>query len=279
MSGIQQGKTNADETELPPKPKDLTNWLIAHGMHWVTKKEISEILQIPEQHVPQTVANLRKQGKLFTPTPGAYVPIPPEYQSWGSPPATHFVHALMNHLDATYYVGFLSAAELIGVAHQRPQVFQVVTNRRIREHSFGRVCIRFLTSARATSRNIVKKNTPTGTINISSPETTVLDLITQPRHGAGLSNVVTVILEMFDENIIDLSTLFDVAQHYPAASAARIGYVLDTFSSANKDQLDQLAQECLHRKSITLLNPHQPRTGTTVKRWNIVVNERIEPDL
>ena len=38
--------------------------------------------------------------------------------------------------SAGYYVGLLSAAELFGAAHQRPQVFQVVVDKYLPDRAF-----------------------------------------------------------------------------------------------------------------------------------------------
>ena len=44
----------------------------------------------------------------------------PEFRSWGVVPASHFIGALMKHLGHDYYVGYLSATEVLGSAHQAP---------------------------------------------------------------------------------------------------------------------------------------------------------------
>jgi len=53
--------------------------------------------------------------------------IPLEYRSLGCLPASQLIPDLMKHLDIPYYVCLLSAAEFYGAAHQKPQVFQVMT--------------------------------------------------------------------------------------------------------------------------------------------------------
>ena len=66
------------------------------------------------------------------------MPIPAEYRSWRAVPASHFIDPMMRHLDHGYYVGYLSAAEVHGAAHQRPQVFQVITDARLNDRTFDR---------------------------------------------------------------------------------------------------------------------------------------------
>ena len=126
------------------------------------------------------------------------MPIPPEFRTWGAVPASHFIDPLMRYLGHDYYVGFLSAAEFHGAAHQRPQVFQVVTSGRLRDRAFGRVRIEFTTSSDTAARPVVERNTPTGTMRVASPEVTVLDLVAY-RRGGGISNVATVVGELVAE--------------------------------------------------------------------------------
>src|SRR5690606_31080603 len=140
-----------------------------------------------------------------SPTKGLYVVVPAEYRSWGAVPAAHFIDALMGHLGHEYYVALLSAAEVHGFAHQRPQVFQVMTPARLRDRSFGRVRIQFISETSMAGRRVDVVNTPTGTMRVSSVETTVLDLVAHPRKSGGLSNVATIVGELLDEGKIDVS--------------------------------------------------------------------------
>src|SRR3954467_14647415 len=78
------------------------------------------------------VRRLKAKGEIADPHRGFHVIVPPEYRRLGCLPADQFVPQLMKHLGETYYVALLSAAELHGAAHHRPQSFQVMvkTNRR-----------------------------------------------------------------------------------------------------------------------------------------------------
>ena len=116
-------------------PADLADELIAHGRHFATLEELAALLTVPKQQVPAIMQRLRVKRRFFSPTRGVYVPIPPEYRSWGAVPASHFIDPLMNHLGHPYYVGYLSAAEVYGAAHRRPQVFQVVSDVQVRSSS------------------------------------------------------------------------------------------------------------------------------------------------
>jgi predicted transcriptional regulator of viral defense system len=247
----------------------------------VTTEEISELLRIPRSHVSPSLQRWRQKGLLFSPTKGVYVPIPPEYRSWRTVPASHFIDPLMRHLGHDYYVCLLSAAEAHGFAHQRPQVFQVMTPARLRDRCFGRVRLSFITSSETGGRPAVKKNTPTGTMRLSTPEGTALDLVALPRRSGGLSNVATILGEMVQESALDISRLADLAARYPAAVAQRAGWLLEFAASEVSHDVDAeaLRKVAVSRSTPTPLASHGPRRGPVDERWNVIVNSSVEPDL
>jgi hypothetical protein len=85
-----------------------------------------------------------QKGKLNRIRGDFYALVPLEYQAAGSLPASWFIDALMKHLKLPYYCGLLTSAALLGVAHQQPMIFQVVTTKQIRPIKVGNLQIEFL---------------------------------------------------------------------------------------------------------------------------------------
>lgn len=262
------------------EPRELADWLLARGRSWVTTTEAATLLGVPEGHVAPTLARWRRRGQLFSPTKGLYVVVPPEYRSWGAIPASHFIDALMTHLGHDYYVALLSAAEVQGYAHQRPQVFQVMTPARLRDRAFGRVRLQFITDVSMAGRAADVVNTPTGTMRVSSIETTVLDLVACPRLSGGLSNVATIVGEMLEEQRIDVAHLAASVAGYPTSVVQRCGWLLEFMADRVQVDLDTdpLAEPVASRRAV-LLDPGGRRTGERDARWHVVVNGVPEPDL
>lgn len=257
------------------EPREMADWLLARGRHWVTTTEAAALLGIPAHHVAPSLAQSRRRGHLFSPTKGLYVAIPPEFRSWGVVPAAHFVDPMMRHLGHDYYVCLLSAAEVHGFAHQRPQVFQVMTPARLRDRAFGRVRIEFITSVRASDRPVDLVNTPTGTMRVSTREATVLDLVSFPNASGALFNVATIIGEMLTEKALDVRRLVEIATGYPASIVQRTGWLLDYMAErvdveVNTEPLLALASS---RTAPTSLDPGHGRSGTLDRRWNVTVAE------
>ena len=80
-----------------------------------------------EQIIKNELVRLCSNKTIANVYRGFYVIIPVHYVLRGSVPATYYIDQLMTYLSKPYYVCMLSAAELLGVAHQRPQQFSVMT--------------------------------------------------------------------------------------------------------------------------------------------------------
>ena len=260
-------------------PRELADWLIAQGRHFLSTTEAAGILGISTASVPASLERAREAGKLISVTKGGWVPVPAEYRSAGAPPPSHFIHQLMEHLGHPYYVGFLSAAAIHGASHQAPMVFQVVTQARLRERRIGRGRLQFIQRAAASERPRLQHNVPTGRIWVSTPEVTVFDLVDAPQNGAGLSNVATIIGDFLIDSSLDPAKLASVGAGYPAATAQRAGYVIDFMAGEVGAELDTAPLRELVVDSRYRLLSRSGEGGHHDPRWHVVVNTRIEHDL
>lgn len=261
-------------------PRHLPDWLLARGRNSFTTSEAAQLMGVPEHHVAASLASLRHRGQLFSPAKGLYVVVPPEFRSWKVVPASHFVDPMMRHLEHAYYVCLLSAAEIHGYAHQRPQVFQVMTSARLRDREFGRVRIEFFTSRHTQDRPIDEVNTPTGTMSVSTLEATLLDLVSFPNRSGGLFNIATVIGDVLDDDGLDVERLAEAAGGYPASVVQRTGWLVDYMASQLQVEVDTdpLTLVAARRPTPTPLDPSYGRSGTLDQRWNVIVAEYPEEE-
>lgn len=263
-------------------PRELAGWLIERGQHWIALAEAADLLGVSAASAVPMLARLRAKGELFSPNRGVYVPVPLEFRSWGALPATHFIDQYMRSFNHPYYVGLLSAAEILGVAHQHPQVFQVITTGRLQDRNFGRVRVQFVVSRHAAVRPTRQVNTPTGTIRVATPEVTALDLVGAPEHSGGISNVATVLREMVEEGIIDPVEVARTSSTYPIAVCQRTGWLLQQAAADAGVDIDMvpLHTSTATRKAPALLDPAVPRRGGVYDQaWNLIINVALEPDL
>ena len=261
------------------KADDLADGLLAHGRSAVTTTEAAEILGVPKDQVRVRLNAGVHAGRLFSPSRGLWVAIPPKYRTWGAPPAVEFLDQLMTHLGREYYVGWLSAAEIHGAAHQRPQTLQVAVDRPVQGRSFGRSRLRFTRQSRVSELPRQRHNVESGHVWVSSPDLTAVDLVDRPDLGGGLSNVATVLFELTETAALDPQRLAQLAGGFSATAVRRVGYLLDFVRApVETTALADLVQ-ALPLPRPALLDPRLPRRGIIDTRWDLVINTDVEPDL
>lgn len=259
------------------KPHRLPDSLSAEGISSFNVAEASRRTGLDRKRVYDALRRLVGAGEIFSPARGFYVIIPPKYRSWGAVPASWFVDPMMAHLDRSYYVGLLSAAEALGAAHQRPQAFQVLVDKYLPDRAFGRVRIQFVVNQHATLLPTVKLNTPTGTMRVSTPAVTALDLVSRPLDGGGLDNVATVLIELNEEGLLAEPDLVALAADYSAGSTRRLGYLLERYCDLELASLHAKAEPA--GREPAPLDPSGPRRGHVDPRWNLRLNTNVVPEL
>lgn len=270
---------SADGITVPPRR--LSDHLLAHGRQIVTLAEVSAITGLGRREVAAAMTRLRRSGQFFSPHPGLYVAIPPQYRTWGVVPGTDFIDTMMTVMERRYYVALLSAAEMYGAAHQMPQVFQVMVDRPVTDKDLGRVRLRFYTHTRLSQVPVRLRNSVTGQVRVSTPEATCLDLATRPGDCGGLSNVATVMAGLAEEAGLDPRSIVEAAHAYPAASLRRVGWLLEKVGApVDLGELrDAVSRATAGKRPVVTLDPAGPRRGHTNQGWGIVENVEVEPDL
>lgn len=249
----------------------------SRGRYSMPVRELDDALDSSAPAVRSAVRRLVKRGRLTCPRRGFLVIVPAEYRATGSPPASWFIDDLMSYLGKPYYVGLLSAASIHGSSHQYPQVFQVLTPKPIESVSSGRVRIEFHRRNGMDRVATQRVKTETGSMVVSTPETTLFDLIRHPGVVGHLSNVATVLGELADS--VDPEALHRAALIAHVTEVQRAGYLLDLIG--REDLAAPLLRSLRGRRTrATRLRPDQPADGSAIdSRWRLTVNEVVEPDL
>jgi predicted transcriptional regulator of viral defense system len=255
--------------------RDLPDLLISRGRYSVSLEEMRSLTGLSDAAISSGLQRLRKQWRVFSPTRGLSVVIPPEYRSWGVVPADWFIDDLMRHLGRHYYVALLSAAAYHGAAHQVPQTFQVMVDRHVADRDIGRVRLRFYANEYLEEMAVEERQVDTGRIRLATRETTLVDLVVHPDHAGGLSNVATVIAQIGD---FDVPTLAQLASLRSRSVARRLGWLLDQFRADL--ELEPLREVALAQNGHpTRLVRALPARGPIDPRWNLQINSTVEPDL
>lgn len=248
----------------------------ANGRLHFTTEQAAEATGASLVATRAALRRLKRKGLVATPVRGFHVFVPPEYRRLGCLPAPQFIPQLMAWLEAPYYLGLLSAAELHGAAHQRPQVTQVIVPANRPSIRCGRVGVQFVARRNAEDIPTVSTNTPRGPVKMSSPEATAFDLVGYSRHSGGLSNVLTVLSELTER--LEAERLTQVAPLSPLPWAQRLGYLLELAERPDlTPSLVRYVEQHVHEYGP--LRPSAAMRGERNERWKLFVNETLEGDL
>lgn len=255
----------------------LVDSLAAQGRSCFTYQEFLNLAGSSEVAVKSALHRLQKKGEIAMPYRGFYVILLPMHRIVGCVPAAQFIPQLMEHLGEVYYAGLLSAAEYHGAAHQRPQVFQVMVAKVRRAITCGNIRVQFIYRKNAAAIPTELRNTTAGTIKISTPEATALDVVGYVSHSAGLDNVATILTELAER--IEPQRLVEVAELSPVSYAQRLGYLLELVGE--KELVASLADYVRLKRPIpTALTPKVSIKGAKKdRRWQVYVNTEIDPDI
>jgi len=257
---------------------DFVDALQASGRYSFRREEARRELGGSEPAFRAAARRLVERRRLAVPRRGFFVVVPVEHRGAGSPPASWFVDDLMAHLGRPYYVGLLSAAALHGAAHEQPQEFQVVVGEPLRPSRVGRTRIRFVTKRKLAATPVTSVRTETGSMKVSTPEATALDLVAYCRLAGHLGNVATVLAELSEKlDAGELRRAAEAGAEMP--SVQRLGHLLDLVGEETlAESLARLVAEMKPRP--VPLRPDRPRgRGNADPRWRIFVNEKVAVDV
>lgn len=255
------------------------------GKRYFTSQEIIKDLSVSEGAARSGLYRLKKNGKLISPINGLYVIIPPEHKSYGSIPADELIPIIMKHIDARYYVALLSAAAFYGAAHQKPMVFQVITNRRIK-HSlkFGQVHIELIYKKSLTALPAQEFVVNSGYLKVATPELIAIDLLKFPNRAGGMNNIATVLSELVES--IDANKLVQLAENMNEQhQLQRLGYIIEKIDVMDDDKKNTIISALAKyvKGSIKPYVPLAPAISKSgyprCKKWKVVENTDFESDL
>lgn len=264
--------------ELPRlRARHFLERLASGGRHSFTGAEARAALGVSTDATLLALNRLARQGLVASPARGFYVAVPPEYRSLRCLPADQFVPDLMKWLDRPYYVCLLSAAELHGAAHQRPQALQVFLEAKRRPIACGRVRVDFMVRKGLGGVSVQTINTPRGGLVVSTPEATALDLVGYEQRAGGLNLVAAVLSELAER--LDPHRLAAAAHAAPIVWAQRLGYLLQQVGASDRiGVLQEHVRE--HARDATPLEPGRPfRPSVRDAAWKVYVNATVEGNL
>ena len=261
----------------PTKARQYVERLASAGRCSFSSGEARAALRVSADAALLALNRLGKQKLLASPARGFYVIVPPQGPLPRVSSSRAVCSRLMKWLQRSYYVCLLSAAELHGAAHQRPQALQVFLGGKRRPIICGRVRVDFMVHKKLGAVPVQTVNTPRGGLVVSTPEATALDLVGYAQRAGGLNLVATVLSELAKR--LDPQKLAAAANASPIVWAQRLGYLMQLIGAV--DRVGPLHEYVRTRaRDATPLSPRSPfRTSQRNVEWKVYVNANVEADL
>ena len=259
--------------------------LLSAGRTVFTAEEAEQALGVGRGAFLDAAERLQRREALLNPRRGFYVVVPPQYGSWGGPPPTWYIDALMRHEGHAYYVGLLKAAELHGATHQAVMEFQVVSDKRLPKIRAGRnlLAFYFRKNVQEVTAGTEDRKTDTGTMRISSAALTALDLLRYPQASGGIDNVATVLSDLGQK--IDPEQLTALSALVERPVVQRLGHLLEHLG---RDALTGSMLESLQARGSLPWTELDRQEGQDPDfelepqqrdpRWRVIVRRVPEPD-
>lgn len=215
-----------------------------------------------------------QKGSIYPIRKGYYAIITPEYMRGGVVPEHLFIDDLMKFLNRNYYVSLLSAGALHGAGHQQPMSFFVTHDGNpLRNIKTSKHHIVFINRKDWKKDTITQIKTKTGYLEVSTPEATLFDLIENQRM-LGLGRIYEVTLELSEA--IKYNQLRATSELYSVATRQRAGYIIEQLGVDAKAIESSLKSE---KKHAVYLSLSAEKNGELNRKWQIIVNEKIDTDI
>ncbi|MGD9152232.1 MAG: type IV toxin-antitoxin system AbiEi family antitoxin [Gammaproteobacteria bacterium] len=260
---------------------EYIDFLIAHGKCCFSLDEAEEYLGKKRSLVIKAINHQKKLGRIASPAKGFYVIVSPEYRIYGCLPAEYFIPYLMKYWEQDYYAGLLTAALYHGASHQKPQIFQVITNKKRPVVYCGKIKVVFY--LKKWFNNIAFQNfsTSKGILKISTPEQTAIDLFLYSKQSGGINHIATVLAELSEA--INSEKLLSLIQKHPyGAWQQRMGYLFDELGEkklATAVEQNIQAQKRIIYIPLAAMLQKTNKKYKRDKKWKIIINSTIETDL
>ena len=259
--------------------------LLSEGRTVFTAEEAEQALGVGHGAFLDAAERLQRRKALLSLRRGFYVVVPPQFASWGAPPPSWYIDALMRYEARPYYVGLLKAAELHGASHQAVMEFQVISAKRLPRIRAGRslIAFHFRKDLEEVRAGIESRKTDTGRMKISSAALTALDLLRYPQASGGIDNVATVLSALGRK--IDPEELAALAALARRPVAQRLGHLMEHLGHGSRTGP---MREALQRRGSppwTELDRQEardpefsPEPREYDHRWRVIVRRVPEPD-
>jgi predicted transcriptional regulator of viral defense system len=246
--------------------------LTGHGRRFVTVTDASVELQLERGDAARRLARWAEQGWLRRVRRDLYIPVPVDAtdpSSWGGDPLV-LADAVW---DPCYVTGW-TAANHWGLTEQTFRTTVIKTTQRVRQSAQSLLDNEFLVGHSAPEHlewGMRREWREERRIRIADPARAVVDMLDDPRLGAGIRTVAECLdAYLADE---DPATLVSHAERLGNRTVfKRLGYLGERLLVG-----EELLAACEDKLSegFSALDPTQAKGGSRSQRWRLIVNVQL----
>ncbi len=206
---------------------------LSFGRMTFTTEQGMQALDVSRGAFHDAAEKLQHKNRLICPRRGFYVIVSPRWLKLGAPPPDLYIDELMQFEGHPYYVALRQAANIHGVSVPESNDFQVMTDKRmpVIESGQSRIVFFYRKNINVIEEGVEVNQTYARSLRISSPELTVLELLSYLRAIDGIDHVVSILNKLGPK--LNAKKLADLSGHFSAPSVQRVGYLLDWLGYAD----------------------------------------------
>jgi len=243
--------------------------LVYENKEIVTAKELDSFLPAGFPYRRQLVFRLKKKNILIPIKSGAYIFVPLESIPTGRR-VSEFIVPSVYFSDENYYVGYSTMFNYYNFTDQQFQKVYVINTRLSKEKKIAGILYKFINVSRAQMYGIEKKFIKGVSVNISSKEKTLVDLIYFNKPVGGLFSAGKIVERFVLEKKCDVKKLIDYTVRFPSIKTRKyMGYILEK-CEINDVKLKPLAKSI---QGTSIISFSSSRKGTVNKKWRVIIND------
>jgi predicted transcriptional regulator of viral defense system len=241
----------------------ISSIYIARQLHqrdlfYFTPAILADLLSLDRRQAYRLIARLKAEGLVAEVERGKLLLLGLEPERVLSNPLF-----IASHMVAPAYVSYWSALHFYGFTEQVPLTTFVATTKKKHPVVFRGFRFRFVTVKPRKFFGYRREALGDLPVLVADEAKAIVDSLDLPRYAGGIAEVAKALRAALDE--LDVPTLVEYANRMGDKSlGSRLGYLLE--------MLGHPAEELTRSASPVKLDPARTRTGSTNRRWQVIVN-------
>jgi predicted transcriptional regulator of viral defense system len=273
--GYEAGE--AGQLNLSPVEQKAYFALLKRGSIIARAEDVSSVLGFSPSWAKNILSKLARHGALQRVGRGKYVVIPADVmygrKSYVADPLVLASELLK---ETEYYVAYYSAAHVHGLTEQMPFKTTVAVLKQMRPIEVGNIFVSFVTVKESRFFGCEDAKYLDVTLKVSDLEKTAVDCVDRPELCGGISEVVRILSNAFEDGRINYQRLVSYARKFRShAVAQRLGFILEYLKERKRIQVDSEVLDDLLQligSKIYPLDVKASRVGDVSRKWKILNN-------